>query len=170
MLCSTESSLAIALFITDTIFLSNQRNAYGGALHTSNVDLILQRSQFKYNTATSGGAIYSNDGTVVISTTLFGGNSATDRESGSGGAIQTTQTISSLVLTQTTFLENFASNYGGAISSCGYTLEIVNSQFDKNQAGEGGAIIYDSFTGQVELRNTTLIPRKYGKIWWRSIV
>lgn len=51
-------------------------------------------------------------------------NNATDLELGSGGAIQATYLTSSFVLIQTTFLENFASSNGGAISSHGDDIKI----------------------------------------------
>ena len=100
-----------------------------------------------------GGAVYLNDGTLVLDGATFDSNSATKTGSsgGSGGAIYNYQgTISEATgASQSTFTGNSAAVNGGAIGNVGSSntekaiIESLNAQFTNNSAASNGGAIYN---------------------------
>ena len=100
-----------------------------------------------------GGAVYLNDGTLVLDGATFDSNSATKTGSsgGSGGAIYNYQgTISEATgASQSTFTGNSATVNGGAIGNVGSSntekaiIESLNAQFTNNSAASNGGAIYN---------------------------
>jgi len=131
----------------------------GGAIFNLNYDQLLNVDNciFTDNNATYnfGGAIYNNDGNVIVTGSIFTNNSApkvggaiynegilnvmgctfTINTAGQGGAIYNWGT---LTVTDSTFTDNSAIS-GGAIYNTG-TLMVNGSAFTTNSAEEGGAI------------------------------
>lgn len=129
--------------ITSSTLSGSQIAQMGGSIWALDTKLSLSSSRLQGNTADlSGGAMHIAGGTTSITDTEFLGNRA--RES-SGGAIELrfSQTAPELRLHRTSFLNNEASDRGGAInSSSSGPIEIFNSVFRFNRSldGDGGAI------------------------------
>jgi predicted outer membrane repeat protein len=125
-----------AIVISDSVFEGNQAYDDGGAIwndgHISVVD-----SEFLGNIAEDdGGAIYAD--TVEIARSRFNSNQSED---GSGGAvfIHTSSDEPELsVIISSVFEENYAGNFGGAISGSTW---IITSSFTNNSAGINGSAI-----------------------------
>ncbi len=133
------------------------------------------QSSFKNNTSIGGGAIY-NTGTVDINNTLFEENhsitGAVADSSGFGGAIynnvaNATSGIS-LNIEQSTFQNNDATRFGGAITNFAGTVAIDRTFFISNQTigstsdvsgGNGGAI---ANRGSIEISNSTFSKNAAG--------
>jgi VCBS repeat-containing protein len=121
------------------------RDAFGGIFYINNGVAVTLKSLTLQNgnagTNNSGGAIYSNGGTLSLQNSTFAGNKAM-----SGGAIAMAFGI--LDIAGCTFVNNDisagASNrYGGAIYEVASTTTITNSTFYGNTAGPGaGGAIY----------------------------
>jgi predicted outer membrane repeat protein len=113
-------------------------SSFGGGLRTYG-DLFIENCTFQDNYAENyGGAISVElDGSATIAGSTFANNSG-----GSGGAIYARY---SLAIANTTFTDNTATNFGGAIGAS-YSdhihpdLEIEASTFTSNDSDSGGAI------------------------------
>jgi predicted outer membrane repeat protein len=104
----------------------------------------------------NGGGLY-NAGTLTVSDSAFGGNSAVKNHSTSpkGGGIYSTGTLGVI---ETTFSGNSAYFYGGAIGTTG-SLNVINSTFSgnlisgPNVSGSGGGGIENE--GTLTVTNST---------------
>ena len=122
--------------IVHTSFSGNRADYYGGALFVD-ADINISGSTFRGNSAGEydGGAIYSDDGEVVVNQSTFVANVA----GGSGGAIfgddgDVIQVDGSI------FASNRAvSGWGGALFAYG-VLDSVGSRYLRNRADYGGAM------------------------------
>lgn len=150
-----------------TIFENNTAGNAGGAIfNTKHSNLDLTNVDFINNSTTeengTGGAIV-NSGQASIKNSRFTGNSAYHEKtvqdenqkesivkSGAGGAIQNLG--GDFVVDNTTFTENKAGEYGGAIFHAG-TGTVTASTFNKNSSTNGGAI---ALRGASEDKNATL--------------
>lgn len=124
-------------------FEKNSSEGNGGAVYSENNDLTVSSSSFTGNTAVNyGGALYLTDTSATIEDSVFGSE---DPELGSnsgsmGGAIYTD---GKLEISNTNFIGNSATTYGGAIAGTidgKGDVSLSNGIFSKNQAGSGGAI------------------------------
>ena len=94
------------------------------------------QSVFRYNLATSGGAIYSETSMITLDGTTFYKNYAND-----SGALHLTSESVGENLSNLTFSENNAFNNGGALSVLSSSkITISGSTFTKNLAGEASVI------------------------------
>ncbi len=152
---------------SSTIFENNTAGNAGGAIfNTKHSNLDLTNVDFINNSTTeengTGGAIV-NSGQASIKNSRFTGNSAYHEKtvqdenqkesivkSGAGGAIQNLG--EDFVVDNTTFTENKAGEYGGAIFHAG-TGTVTASTFNKNSSTNGGAI---ALRGASEDKNATL--------------
>jgi predicted outer membrane repeat protein len=131
------------LTISDCNFTSNTATDYNGGaiLDRGNGTVSVTGSDFAGNSAPNGGAISSSDLSwddyplLNINTSSFVGNTATN---GNGGAIWI-QIYDTLIVTSSTFKDNLATYYGGAIDNQNF-MSVSNSNFDGNSAQNGGAI------------------------------
>ncbi len=126
------SSSAIPVTISNSTFNNNRSNAQaGGAIFIDyGSSLTATDSNFTNNSAQgSGGGIFSVGSELMISTSTFSGNIATD----SGGAVSTT---SSTVIADSVFEDNESVNQGGAIQAGG-KLTIRGTTFQHNTVSEG---------------------------------
>lgn len=133
------------LTIVNCDFLQNVSNANGGAIYFRQGTLNISNSTFLANiTLANGGAIYLNTGTATITNCDFQLNTTNLFD---GGAIYTPASgISNLIVTNTTFFNNRATNSGGAIytndpvSVVNCTLYQNRADSDNNGSGNGGGI------------------------------
>ena len=129
----------------DTLTNNTAYDDDGGALYADNDNatslVSVAASVFRNNQALNddeGGAITFYEGNATVASTLFAGNYATDE----GGAIYNDTSSSFLTtVTDSTFVQNRADSYGGAITSYD-PLRITNSTFTRNSAGEYASAIY----------------------------
>ena len=123
--------------ITDTSFSGNRADFYGGALFVDVYLLNISGSTFRGNSAGEydGGAIYSDDGDVVVNQSTFVANVA----NGNGGAIYGDDG-DVIQVDGSTFASNRAvSGWGGALFAYG-VLDSVGSKYLGNRADYGGAM------------------------------
>lgn len=154
------------LKITGTEFTGNTATSDGGAIATRNTQqsnatsaLTILDSTFTSNTAgRTGGAIYANvwhdvtgESYVTIDGSKFISNSARD-----GGAIYNdaiTEKIGNIVLSNSSFTGNTATQYGGAVYNTGTLTVNGGSSFTGNTAtAERGGAIYN--TGTLNINGT----------------
>lgn len=131
-----------------------------------------------YNTATSGGAIYNNAGSVSVNGYTFTNNAATsdggaiyskstldvtkcdfqsNKSDGDGGAIMLDTASGSGTVTASRFYDNSAVN-GGALTNVNATLDIISCEMGTENSGNtattnGGAIYVESGTVKLYLDN-----------------
>jgi hypothetical protein len=133
-----------ALFSVDTTeqVTFNNLNFYDGFTYSENggaivasvgdVRIAINRSEFKNNRATQGGAIsIPTSGTLVINSSLFWENNSTGPTgSGAGGALWLRQTATTI--TASTFVRNTTMDSGGAIASAESAVTLRNDLFVDN--------------------------------------
>ena len=155
--------------ITDSDFVNNVADFNGGAIFNRGTINTLNAT-FSGNTGhTGGGAIY-NFGSIGTITSTFENNKATEMSSNNGGgAIINWRTISSI--TGSTFSNNTAGGYGGAIVNYKGTIEsITDSTFSGNTVGDyGGAIFNNDGTKILSLTASSfsgnIAANRGGAIW-----
>ena len=137
--------------IKECVFTKNSARIAGAIGCTGNAEtnlstVTISDCQFEENYAkVSGGAILmGNAGTMDISNSTFIGNTTPSKggalaENGYGGA-----TI--VALTDCSFTENVANEYGGAIRNEEGILEITGGSFTGNEATKQGGAIYVNTT------------------------
>lgn len=139
----------------ESYFYDNEVTGYyGGALFLgADINATISGTEFKRNNAARGGAIYSTNATVDISSSVFEENVSTPKSSGTkhgvGGAIAVA-TGSTFTISGSTFTSNstsgssdtdFSIGSGGAIAVTGTGSATVHgSTFTGNSATRGGAI------------------------------
>jgi len=144
-------------------------DGYGGALAIQSADVRVKGSTFVDNHTAesgSGGAIFVFEGSLEVSGSRFEGNS-----SGWGGAIdvQASENEADVDISDSTFADNEAENYGGAldvyISSYwggGGLASITGSTFTGNHAGlDGGAL--DVTEGDLKVVDSTIQGNSSGQ-------
>jgi predicted outer membrane repeat protein len=134
-----------SILIVGSVFENNNTSGDGGALEIGAEDSMIQSSVFRFNGAGwgYGGAIdYCDDGTLTVQNSTFHDNSSGTegfREK-EGGAINSCGIEADLVVSGSTFTENFVHGDGGAIQAEG-DFKASGNLFSKNYAtGSGGAI------------------------------
>jgi predicted outer membrane repeat protein len=122
--------------ITDTSFSGNRADFYGGALFVDVYLLNISGGTFRGNSAGEhdGGAIYSDDGEVVVNQSTFVANVA----GGNGGAISS-DTVGIQVASSTFSSNRAVSGWGGALFSY-ETVDSTGSKYLRNRADYGGAM------------------------------
>jgi len=138
--------------ITNCSFVNNKADVFGGAVAITLVggNVTVTKSSFYHNAAGVYGGGLSIINTNSLATTLihdsvFGQNTASDQNVGSGGAIWCTagdDNQMQLVLDNVSFLNNSASETGGGLYVTGGGIQaiVANSRFQGNEAMKGGAI------------------------------
>jgi hypothetical protein len=136
----------------DSVVIQNCTATTGGAIYNNGGSLTVSNSQLIQNNAIGnnsfGGAIATSSGTTTISGTLIQGNGTDGR--GGGIAIQGTGEVN---LYDTTVEENTAVNGGGVYNSGGY-FQMQNGSLDANTAtANGGGLLTE---GTSVLSNVTI--------------
>ena len=134
--------------------VTNATHGQGGAIDADSNDNTIKNSNFTNNHAFDGGAIHigGDSGNTNITNVTFTRNGAFN----DGGAINLV--ASGVRLNDTRFYTNTASKNGGAVyvGGQGSTNVIVDSVFDKNDAGNrGGAIDWLAQKGNITYSNFT---------------
>ena len=138
---------SVPLSITNSTFVNNSVNAKGGAIFNSETDsrfyssrrqvvpLSIRGSTFINNLANqSGGVIYASVSDMSIHDSLFENNTAVR---GGGAVLYTDRLTASVLVSNSTFTHNTASQCGvlqveNALSN--YTVNFTNSVFRENKA------------------------------------
>lgn len=134
-----------SILIVGSVFEHNFSDDDGGALEVYEHDSMIQSSVFRFNGAGwgYGGAIdYCAGGTLTVQNSTFHDNSSGTEgfHEKEGGAINSCDSVSDLVVSGSTFTENFVHGDGGAIQVEG-DFKASGNLFSKNSAtGSGGAI------------------------------
>jgi predicted outer membrane repeat protein len=165
-------SLSCDSTISHSVFTNNASNTFGGAIlfDFGASQITLRADQFTNNSAGSlfgGGAVYwrppagvSRTLTVVYS--AFKGNKAAG-----GGAIAIDDSINFTGRTivrvgVTSFSQNTASAYGGAIRAASSELQIARGAFaDNSAAGSGGAVFLSNASALHSVFANTLFVRNH---------
>ena len=143
------STISGVISIEDSIFENNVLKDFsgselvcvGGAIYTNQGNVLVKNSQFINNTAYYGGAIHTEGGNVTLFGSCFKNNNATLY---AGGVVHTSGNVDIL---NSIFIRNYAPSYGGAIFTYGDELgkvNIKNSTFSYNNGGHQGAAISSS--------------------------
>ncbi len=155
--------------LTNVSFINNtvrNTNAEGGAVRLINNTTEMNKVNFTNNKAvgtnsSGGGAIYMQDGDLVIDNARFESNQATGKYV-IGGAIR--GSYGDMVITNSKFLTNVANGtdyaLGGAISSLGTGIYVNASSFSQNcvygnSTASGGAIYIQYAALEVHYTNIT---------------
>ncbi len=163
---STEPST-----IKRTKFNNNFSDGLGGAIAAEISNIIISESTtFTGNSSNlAGGAIYSLDNVLNIENSIFGGTGTNDYNiSQYGGAIyslgMSPRATSLTTIKKTSFINNEAVEFGGAIFVDNGILDISNTTtFSGNTAKQGGAIYAKNSgtdTAPSTVKNTTFTANK----------
>lgn len=152
-ICTGSSALST---VKDSTFTDNMaKSQCGGAIYDFGGTLNVKGSTFINNTAPNGGAICSYGTLTNVMDSTFKDNNASN-----GGAIYNAH-IGKINVKSSTFTNNTAKQYGGAIYNQNYnkygTVYAVFDRFYKNTASNGGSAIYTNGTSFTADNN-----------WWGS--
>ena len=141
-------------------FINNSANVCG-ALYINCKNLTISNSNFINNNAFTGGggAIMMRGEKTSIKNCLFENNNVfTAGEYGKGGAILFTSGLYSEI-SNSTFINNSATSYGGAIYLGSIYAKINNCLFENNSAKYGGAIVVNGHSNKISgsfINNTAM--------------
>lgn len=150
----TSTSNNCSVTFNECTFANNTvPNGNGGALYNNGKGKVkIINSTFTSNSARCGGAIYNNQGTLIVSNCVFTGNMATGIANSDGGAIYSLDTTSSdeytgtpahLYVYNSVFYKNSATRQGGAIRANGVgKVAVVNSTFNSNTSNNNNCDIF----------------------------
>ena len=150
--------------IINTTFINNTATEHGGVACLFSTDVTFANCNFINNSAPSSGGIHFHVGGSHIDNCTFINNSAYgtgSSEEGYGGAIALVYSTSDgVIISNSSFSNNFASKYGGAIdvNGSGSNAKILNCNFENNTAGYGGAIRVQGSNTVID--NNSLINNK----------
>lgn len=121
------------------ITLSNGKTNDNGGAITSNSALNIENCKLINNTASSGGAIFSSAGDVIMNHSSFYNNKATSASGKTGGGvIYKSNSNSKMTFDDCEVYKNYAQVVGGAICTYGSIVLINNSRFHENSASSHG--------------------------------
>ena len=130
-------SISADSLISNCIFTDNRAESWGGAIDMNPGGGTLIGCEFTGNTAPSGGGVIATAGVNLhVIDCIF-----TDNYGGYGGAILGGNTASNVQIIGSTFINNTASTYGGAVRFEGKG-DISDSIFIDNRAGSSGGAVY----------------------------
>ena len=157
-------------------FNENKAGYDGGAIYAySNSSVIMENSSFNHNTAEDdGGTIHAwVSSSIVIRSSSFHSNTAVHdvggvavalttssitiddglfekNEAGDSGGVLHAEHSSSITVRSSIFVSNKAFKYGGVMVTINSYVEVDNSSFDSNKAGNGG-VMYAYFYGSIAM-------------------
>ncbi len=158
------------VFIDNCTFINNTatRSGCGGVIFMGNGYLFVNNSRFYNNTAPSGGAIELNGylGVVraIIDNSIFENNTSIDEynELSGGGAIESVNSIT--IITDSSFINNHADCYGGALYVYG-NLAASRCLFINNSANCGSALA-DYFGAIIDISYSVFLNNTGNGIIW----
>ncbi len=186
--CSGGALLAGGAFsVTDVSFLGNRSLSHGGAVYVlTSLSASVDESLFHNNHCTealcAGGGLYAG-GAAALTNTVFLSNAAGLAGGGaivasgltvSGGSFEANRctasdcvggglaAANSLALTATQFISNSAAGSGGGLVHTFGNGRLVNALFASNDAPDGGAALYLTSPGDVQLLHTTILGGPFG--------
>ena len=139
------------LTMRDCLVENNHAMDTGGAIYCSDDGAFtLENVTFSHNWASDdGGAINCHlDEDSSITGCTFSSNTS---DSEDGGAICLDADNNTLTITNTTFSDNFADEYGGAINVVSGYVTVKNCQFTRNHGGLGGAVYLDGDNARFQI-------------------
>jgi len=141
-----------SLVVANSTFSNNKAN-YGAGIEGSG-NLTVTNSTFSNNSAVyHGGGIETFEADLTVDASTFSGNSAGVDFYGEGGGIAVWYGASNI--TNSTFSENSAADYGGGIVLYGANNVISSSTFSGNSAWQGGGLY--QYAGDIlDLSNTII--------------
>ena len=130
-----KGSSSIAVHVTNCTFFSNEANTYGGAIALYTATTTISGSVFTHNTAGyNGGAVSVN---ILHDNCTFTGNAfSSNWAHNDGGAISVSHS-GTFSIEMCNFMDNVASNRGGAIVLHRSTMEITGTHMHNNLARIG---------------------------------
>ena len=141
------------LIISESEFIGNRSGVNYGAIGADSCTVIIDNAQFESNASVWGGALAANFGVLELTNSYFASNSSEH-----GGAL--ISGWNSNHISNVTFEENSAI-WGGAMSITNCDLNIIDCNYQRNQADESGAFEYIADTMatnevyDVNITNTT---------------
>lgn len=121
------------------ILKANVSKTTGGAVYSEDGTVTVTGGTFRECEATQGAAIYNNDGTLTIT----GGTFLSNIASNSGGACATYGLYAKTVVSNTAYFEGNQATNGGAMSTSYYAkLEVSGGSFEANVAYDAGGAVY----------------------------
>ena len=147
-------SVGVAYYSNMTILychFSNNKAQLGGVFRVLQVDAVFIGNRFQYNTANSGGVLYTQSITVSIEGCFFANNNATS----DGGAIDVNNGV--VTIENTTFENNHANANGGVLYISNCTVNITNSTFNNSTALNDGGVYYANSKSQTIFYNSTFL-------------
>ena len=138
------------LTIIDSKLINNEaiNGQNGGAIYNRDSLTIINSTLDNNKAGYNGGAIDNNGGTLTITDSILTNNRASSND---GGAIYNQQ-MSTTIINNSTFANNTANDWGGAIRNEG-KLTINASTFENNTSNEGGAV-YNQNTGDLNVTDS----------------
>ena len=121
-------------FISNCVFTANSASN-GAAILNSYSSPTIVDSSFYTNWAPSGAALWNYASSPIVDRCVFKGNL-------DGGAVFNAHTNSNPAFSNSSFLYNTSSGYGGAIGHFGGTLKINNCTITLNTAAAAGGGVY----------------------------
>ena len=138
----------------ENVTLTDGRADEGGAIRIRDgAEVSIVLSSLADNAATTGGAI-SQSGDQDNRLTIESSSFVNNRADWYAGALDVVR--GSVDIASSSFLENYADDYGGALISHSSQIRISNSVFYKNSAKHDGGAVF-AFGGDVELTHVTML-------------
>ena len=134
---ATEFETKSAGLLRDCSFSENSATRSGGVSYVEASTLIAVRCTFASNDATFGASLYCTSSTLAVNSSSFQGGRASE----TGGSIHA-EVNSSVSVLNTTFVENDAEFYGGAVYLESTNVQVSGSIFESNSAGTTGGGLY----------------------------
>ncbi len=133
----------IKLNINDTLFDANKAEMDGGAIASElYVNVIILDSRFTNNTSKQNAAVMSVRGVQQPEIRIFSSRFLENKAGGQGGIFITQDNVH-ITVTNSMFVENFAQDSGGIVSSIGGRVFFHGCKFQRN-AASSGSVIYHS--------------------------
>lgn len=147
------------VLITNSLFSGNactdaDEGCAGGALYLQDGLLLITNTQFLTNTSTGEGGAITSQAMLIVTGAHFQGNACT-RSDCRGGAVAVSRL--SHVIRQSSFSGNQAAGVGGALATRrSANLTLVNVTLSGNTAAVAGGALYTGETSQAHLVNVTV--------------
>jgi len=142
----------------------NSAQYFGGGIAnrqiTTTATLVISGTTLANNLATdfvaSGGGLYNDQGTVIVTDTTFVSNTTTGGASSGIGGGGLFNSLGSVSLTTANFMSNTASYDGGGLVNHGGAMTVTRSSFSGNSAWFGGGIENQSTGALLSVVDTSL--------------
>jgi len=189
-------SFASALTLRDMTVRSGFVTGPGGGLYETTGTVAIERVRFERNVATTGGALWHDDGALTISDGVFHANVAsggdggalgfngtgnlvvtnteftTNGSLGGGAGALASASTGAVTLTSCTFSSNFATLTGAVAAVGSTTFSLDGCLFDRNRSTAGGGALLGTGPGSVTVSRTQVLANlggAYGGAYLKAI-